>query len=92
MTLNQLHKRLGKLIEEGHGRRKVCVDKETFTHNCEDEGVVILDVSGVGVETITIMVDDSTERADGSERLRQTVVLVGDDAADKNGNIVRRKW
>lgn len=37
-TLNQLKKRLDKLIGEGHGRRRVCVSKTTFRHNCEDDG------------------------------------------------------
>lgn len=30
MTLNQLHKQLGKLIEQGHGRRDIYINKSSF--------------------------------------------------------------
>ncbi len=88
MTLNQLHKRLTKLIEQGYGRRTVCVDKPTFSHACESDGANILGVDGVGVRTVRYMVDDSYELADGTERQRTVVILAGSGGANSKGDLV----
>jgi hypothetical protein len=82
MTLNELHKRLGKLIEQGHGRCRVSVNKSTFQDNREADGCVILPVYQVAVDWIPEF-DDSGYigvNKDGSERGRMTVVLGGGTA------------
>lgn len=43
LTVNQLAKKLAKMIEDGHGKRYVSVDKSTFYDNRESDGVSILD-------------------------------------------------
>lgn len=93
MTLYQLHKRLGKLLAEGHGRKPVCVAKHTFTHNCEDDGVSILPVVGLGLKFINIADDDGGTgiNKDGSERMRRTVILAGSDGATLKGELVDTK-
>jgi len=90
ITVNALHKRLGKLIKEGHGRKTVCVAKTSFSHNCEIDGCTILPVEGLGIEHIRIVDGDggTALRKDGTERFRQTCLLVGDVAVDLKGNIV----
>lgn len=40
MTVSALHKQLGTLIEAGHGRKPVAVNKCTFTDPCEQDGAV----------------------------------------------------
>lgn len=90
MTLNQLHKRLGKLIEEGFGRTPVCVSKDTFTDNREGDGVTILPVEGLGVRRINIANDDGGMgmNKDGTERTRMTVILSGACGADRSGQLI----
>jgi hypothetical protein len=80
MTLNQLQKRIARLIEQGYGRRRVAVDKPSFRNNCEADGCVILPVIGLGVEWIPDSDDDGgcATNKDGSERGRLTVVIFGD--------------
>ena len=79
MTVNQLHKILGKLVQQGEGRTVVRVAKKTFTHNCESDGCTILDIDGYVVQMIPNSDDDGglKENKDGSESLRRTVVLHG---------------
>jgi hypothetical protein len=78
VTVNQLHRILGKLIEQGEGRLRVCVDKSTFTHNCESDGVLILPVDGCRIEATLIANEDggSTDE-NGIEHYRRTIVLFG---------------
>lgn len=80
MTVNQLHKILIKLIANGEGRLGVHVSKETFTHNCEDDGVTILKVEKCITRRVLYWNNDtdSYENADGSERTKRVVILVGD--------------
>lgn len=96
MTLNQLHKRLTKLIAEGHGRKPVCVSKTTFTDNCEGDGVTILPVAGVGVRRINMGDGDGGMKInrDGTEHTRSTVILAGDAGANMKGELVddRDSW
>ena len=79
MTLNQLHKLLGKLIDEGLGRRDVCIDKESFRDNRESDGCVILPVCKVDAYWVPQADDDggTATNKDGSERGRTTVILGG---------------
>lgn len=79
MTLNKLHKLLGKLIEQGHGRRTVGVDKQSFQDNRENDGPMILPVCEVDVEWINDADDDGglAFNKDGTERGRTTIILGG---------------
>lgn len=90
MTVLQLYRRLEKLIIEGHARKPVCVDKASFHHNCESDGVTILPVEGVGIELVLQGDDDGgvTINKDGSESYRMTCLLVGNARADWRGNII----
>lgn len=47
MTVSQFHKALGKLIEQGYGRRYVAVEKTSFRDDREADGCVILNVFGI---------------------------------------------
>ena len=90
MTVNQLHKRLGALLAAGHGRKRVCVWKTSFQHNCESDGVVILDLAGLGL--MDVLQDDGDggirSNKDGSESTRRCLVLVGDAKANMAGEII----
>lgn len=82
MTLNNLYKRLGKLIEQGHGRRRVSIHKETFHDNRENDGCVILPICEVYTQWIPDVDDDGflATNKDGSERGRVTVIFGGSSA------------
>jgi len=79
MTVNKLYHMLTQLIAQGHGRRPVCVDKATFRHNCEADGITILEVCGAAI--IAHGMDDGDGgrklRTDGSEVERLSLVLWG---------------
>jgi hypothetical protein len=79
MTLNQLHKQLAKLIEQGYGRRQVCIDKASFRDNRESDGCVILPVCIVDAFWVPQADDDggAATNKDGTERGRATIVLGG---------------
>lgn len=82
MTVTKLHKLLGVLIEDGQGRRSVCVNKASFHHPLESDGVAILDVTEARAESITMADDDgfSATNKDGSEKVRKVFVLGGGHA------------
>ena len=42
MQVRTLYALLGQLIEQGHGRKPVCINKRTFNHVLEDDGAVIV--------------------------------------------------
>lgn len=81
MTLNQLHKKIGKMLakDKNVGRRKVCVAKETFSSNLEDDGCTILDVTDIMLATFPLCDDDggTATTKDGRERSSKTAVIVG---------------
>ena len=80
MTLHQLHQLLGQLIEQGTAKRlSVCIDKDTFQDVREVGGCVILEVCAVEVQSHVVCDGDgfTAVRADGSERQRTSVVLMG---------------
>lgn len=80
MTVSTLHKRLAELVERGHGRKPVCINKETFKDNRESDGCVILGVEEIqGPYWIPNADDDGghRENADGTESGRMTVLLIG---------------
>jgi len=82
MTVNQLYKILDKLVREGHGRKRmeVCIDKASFESNLEPDGVCILPVESASVKAVPVADGDgfTQYRADGSERLSTTLVLIGE--------------
>ena len=47
MTANRLHTILGNLISAGHGRKRVVINKRTFTDNRENDGLCMLPVAKV---------------------------------------------
>ena len=79
MTVARLHKILGAMVEEGQGRRPVCVNKTSFYHPLENDGVAILDVTEAASGSITIADDEgfSSTNKDGSEKVRKVFVLGG---------------
>lgn len=79
MTITALHKLLGKQIENGHGRKPVCVDKSSFKHPLEDDGAVILDVASAKLTWVPQVDEDGgmKENADGTEAHRTCFVLNG---------------
>jgi hypothetical protein len=83
VTVNQLHKMLGKFIEKGEGRRPVCVNKDTFGHNCEADGVVILSVEDCQLRSVLWWNNDTDDclNKDGSERYRKVALMLGDHLA-----------
>jgi hypothetical protein len=79
ITIGRLHKELGKLIENGKKRQRVCISKTTFTHNLEDDGCTILDVEKAELRLITMADGDGYQamRKDGSESRHVVLVLSG---------------
>ena len=84
MTVARLHKMLGELVADGQGRRPVCVNKESFYHPLEGDGVAILDVTEAKADTITMADDDgwTATNKDGSEKTRKVFVIGGGHVRD----------
>ncbi len=84
MTVARLHKMLGEMVEQGQGRRPVCVNKASFYHPLESDGVAILDVTEAKADTITMADDDggTATNKDGTEKTRKVFVLGGGHVAD----------
>ena len=84
ITVAKLHKMLGELVESGQGRRPVCVNKSSFYHPLESDGVVILDVTEAKTDTITMADDDgwTATNRDGSEKTRKVFVIGGGHVRD----------
>lgn len=79
LTVNQLHKMLGRLIEDGNGRLPVCVNKPSFAHALEADGCSILNAYGIRVEAIYMSDDDGGIKCTkaGREVTQRTAVLFG---------------
>lgn len=80
MTALKMHHLLGKLIDAGHGRKPVCIDKGSFSHALEQDGCLILGVEKVDGPLLICASDEdggSKLNADGTESGRMTVVLKG---------------
>jgi hypothetical protein len=92
-TVNQLKKRIDQLVADGFGRLPVVVSKSTFEHNCEGDGVTILDVTGSGKVRIPNASDDGGTKwnKDGTESSRLCFMLVGSAGSDSKGNIIERQ-
>lgn len=86
MTVNKLHKLLGKLIEKGQGRLPICVSKTSFKDNCESDGHTILPINGVTWKSIYVGDDDGgvKENKDGSERMANTVIIYGNSGTEEH--------
>ena len=80
MTVARLHKLLGDLVAQGHGRKPVCIDKSTFHHPLEQDGAVVLGVDSIHGPKFIANCDDEGDAAlneDGTESGRYTVILAG---------------
>lgn len=80
LTINQLYKKLGKMIGEGHGKRYVAVAKDTFRSNLEVDGVTILPAQDCRIVTVFKADDDGgiAINKDGTEKSLTEAVLFGD--------------
>jgi len=81
MTINRLHKILSAAIARGEGRCRVFVFKTTFSHNCESDGCVILDVDSADMEMVYLTDDDGgiAQTKRGQERTLYAMILCGED-------------
>lgn len=81
MTIIKLNKLLTALIAQGHGRKKVNIDKSSFTHPLESDGCVILPVEELEVIRYGLSDDDGGTkcRQDGTECSESSLVLFGGD-------------
>ena len=72
-------------IEQGRTLRPVCVNKASFFHPLESDGVAILGVTEAKAETITMADDDgwAATNKDGSEKTRKVFVLGGGHRLDE---------
>lgn len=79
MTISKLHKLLGKLIAEGHGRKTVDINKRTFTHPLESDGVCIMPVAAIELKNCSVIDDDGGSKVTsrGVEVTRTSLVLTG---------------
>lgn len=89
-TIARLHRELGELISQGHGRRIVAIAKDSFQHNCEPDGVTILDVEGLGIKAITNADDDGGTKfnKDGTESITTRLVLAGSAGVNGKGELL----
>jgi hypothetical protein len=77
VTINQLNKLTSKLIEQGHGRRAVCVDKSKVTHPLEPDGCCVIPVTAAEIDVHEMMNDDGgvKELANGQTAYRTALVI-----------------
>lgn len=76
MTINQLYKQLGQLIEHGYGRKQVCVDKSKCSHVLEADGAVIMPVSKIDARCIELMDGNGFRKELASGKTAQRTMLV----------------
>lgn len=88
MTVNQLSRLLFNLVETGHGRKPVCIDKASFTDPRENDGPMILPVCEIELKFVNDADDDGgiAINKDGTERGRTTCVLGGSSYSPVNGS------
>jgi len=81
LTVGSLHKIISKLVEEGHSRKPVSIDKSTFNHPLEEHGTTILRSYNVRLEPIAVMTDDGVIETgvDGTDNTRVTCIIEGFD-------------
>ena len=78
MTVHQLHKQLGKLIAQGHGRKQVVVDRASFYHKLDN--VIYLYVDYAELSSYQLLDDEGhiLRNASYEERSITALVLLGD--------------
>lgn len=79
LTVGRLHAILGGMVSAGHARKRVHVDKDTYTHNLECDGAVVLGVYRCEIQVLGNIDDDGGMkfRKDGTESISTLVVLSG---------------
>lgn len=79
LTVGKLHKILTEMVADGQARRQVCVSKTTFYHPLESDGVTVLPVEGVKLDTIELTDADgfADTRKDGRIKIRKVCLLYG---------------
>jgi len=80
MTVQRLYAVLGELIDKGHSRKLVMINKSSFQNPQECDGAVIMGIESVdGPRWIPNADDDSGTKwnKDGSESGRRVVILKG---------------
>lgn len=78
MTIANLHKQLGKLIARGYARKRVVINKQTFSHPLESDGCCMLDVTGASIGDYILLNDDGgTLQDNGNEKYVQSLILTG---------------
>ena len=84
MTLAQLTKQLQRLVDKGHGRTHVVINKSTFKNNLEADGCCMFDIEAVHVGRWIILDENGYHiHADEQEHWREGIVLTGDCAPAK---------
>jgi hypothetical protein len=93
-TIARLHKELGNLIDAGHGRKIVHINKDSFQHNLESNGCVIMEVVGLGIQNVPVIDDDGGTKwnRDGGEASMTVLVLAGGQGANSKGQLVPVKF
>lgn len=77
MTIGKLHTILAGFISQGHARKRVCVQTNTF--HCHIEEATILDVHEADLECFPMMQEDGGTMLDsGNESCHTAIVLKGD--------------
>lgn len=76
MTIYKLHKLLTKLIADGDGRKKVCVDKSKCNHPCEPEAGII-QITSAEIKTVEVADDEGGMKvlANGCTATRTMLVI-----------------
>ncbi len=82
MTINQLNKLTAKLVAQGLGRRRVCVNKDTFRHPLESDGCCVLDVEVADMQVIELADEDGGTAFDSRGRTKTFTCLVLSGGAD----------
>lgn len=80
MQLRTFIKKLQDLESNGYSRAAVTINKKTFNHPLEQDGVCILDINTIEGDYILQIGDDgfTKVRKDGQECYRKCVVIKGE--------------
>lgn len=83
MTINQLHELTGNLIQKGLGYKRmgVCIDKESYRSNLENDGVRIFVVDFAEIRNYPIVDPDGgiAVNKDGTEKTKTSLILFGEN-------------
>lgn len=80
ITVNKLKVFIENAIKNGHGRCKICIDKNSFRSPLEADGATVLDVESVSIDLVEMADGDGflIVNSDGSVRTKTVMVLKGD--------------